>query len=166
MYELKQSKFHQLLPTPPLTGIPQRIHGFAAWLPAAKSDVLPFVNRVQELDVYPLVHGLGIPEVSKILNGDKTVSTQCYSIFFYLRHGMKTASFPARSGDETSSPTLQLQPGTKGSGMTHGWLTLLVAEKTLFPSLNSGTNFCRRAFWTFQMAGGSLPSLIVTWMHK
>lgn len=55
-------------PPPPLTGIPQRIHGFAAWLPAAESDVLPFVNRVQELDVYPLVHGLGIPEVSKILN--------------------------------------------------------------------------------------------------
>lgn len=44
--------------------------------------------------------------------------------------------------------------------------TLFVAEKTLFPSLNSGTNFWSRAFWTFQMAGGSLPAFIVTWTHE
>lgn len=57
-----------------LAGIPQRIHGLAARLPTAKSNILPFVNCVQELDIYPLVHGLGVPEISEILKKNKTVS--------------------------------------------------------------------------------------------
>lgn len=104
-------------PRPP--HLPQRIHGFAARLPTAEPHVLPFVNRVQELDVHPLVHGLGITEIPKVLQ---------------------------EQGKPNSHSGIFI-PNRKLRGHQHQCrLTLLVAEKTLFPSLNSGTNFCSRAF--------------------
>lgn len=47
--------------------VPERVHGLAARLPTAHSHVLPFVHCVQELHIHPLVHGLGVAEVAKIL---------------------------------------------------------------------------------------------------
>lgn len=81
-----------------------------------------------------MVHGLGITKVTKVLLHRKVIYMTRVDIFETVRH-------------------LRV----------HLFLTLFVAEKTLFPSLSSGTNFCSRAFCTFQMAGGSLPAIIVTW---
>lgn len=50
---------------------PKWVHRLAAWLPTTNSYILPFVNGVQELHIYPLVHGLGITKVSKILHNTK-----------------------------------------------------------------------------------------------
>lgn len=56
--------------------VPQRVHGFAARLPTTNSYILPFVHSVQELHIYPLVHGLGITKISKILCTQR--KTTCY----------------------------------------------------------------------------------------